>query len=77
MSQAVKLIKQGNSTAVVIPKAALDGADMKRGDIVTIEPLAQGDGFTVRKHDARREKAWRGYEDSESRYAWTYAELAK
>ena len=77
MSHAGKLIKQGNSTAVVIPKAALDGAEMKRGDVVTIEPLSNGQGFTVRKHDERRAKAWRGYQDSEVRYAQTYAELAK
>lgn len=77
MSSTAKLIKQGNSTAVVVPKAMLDDAGLQRGDAVTVEPLPSGDGVVIRRADERRAKAWRAYEASEERYAAAYAELAK
>lgn len=77
MSGTAKLIRQGNSTAVVVPKAMLDEAGLQRGDVVSVEPLSTGDGVTIRRLDERRAKAWRAYEASEERYAAAYAELAK
>lgn len=77
MSSTAKLIKQGNSTAVVVPKAMLDETGLQRGDVVAVEPLASGDGVTIRRVDEHRAKAWRAYEASEDRYAAAYAELAK
>lgn len=53
-SDALKLVKIGNSTGVILPKELLARMGVQQGDSLTIAP--DGDGFVLKPHDAEFEK---------------------
>ncbi len=74
-SNALKLVKIGNSTGVILPKDLLDRMGVQQGDSLTILP--EGDGFTLRPHDPEFEKQMAAAREVMKRRKKALRELAK
>lgn len=72
---ALKLVKIGNSTGVILPKDLLDRMGVQQGDSLTIVP--DGDGFVLKPHDPEFEKQMAAAREVMKRRKKALRELAK
>tara|TARA_R110000850_G_scaffold217057_2_gene342497 strand:+ start:416 stop:667 length:252 start_codon:yes stop_codon:yes gene_type:complete len=74
-SSALKLVKIGNSTGVILPKDLLDRMGVQQGDSLTMVP--DGNGLVLRPHDPEFEKQMAVARDVMKRRKKALRELAK
>jgi len=72
---ALKLVKIGNSTGVILPKDLLDRMGVQQGDSLTIVP--DGIGFALKPHDPEFEKQMAAAREVMKRRKKALRELAK
>lgn len=75
VGNAIKLVKIGNSTGVILPKELLDRIGVQQGDSLTIVP--DGDGFLLKPHDPEFEKQMTVAREVMKRRKKALRELAK